>query len=55
MISVIAMASALAIWFYKLWLIASTGVVTPIAPLMMLGVAMICAGRFGWSIHRRLS
>lgn len=55
MISTIAMASVLSLWFYKIWIIGASGIVTPIIPLNMLVIAILSAAVFGEKIHRRLT
>lgn len=54
MISTLTMAALLLLWFRKILITSMSGVVTPIMPLNMLVIAVICAGLLGQKIHRRL-
>lgn len=55
MISTIAMAAILSAWFYKIYVVAATGVLGPFPPMTMLVMAIICAALEADRIHRRLS
>lgn len=55
MISTIAMGAVLALWFFKIYVISATGIVTPVMPMNLLVIAIISAAVFGDNVRRRLS
>lgn len=55
MISTFAMAALLSAWFYRIMQVAMTGVITPIPPMTMLALAIICSAVFARKITRGLS
>lgn len=55
MISTLAFAAIVLLWFGKIFIIAMTGITAPLTPMIMLLMSFLLAAAIGHRIHRWLS